>query len=94
MSSDATPHRPSEHARSCAEVATALHLLLDDELDGEGAASIAVHLDACRRCGLDADTYRELKRAIRRCGTIDPEAVERLRAFADRLLTERPTAAS
>ncbi|MBW3562582.1 MAG: zf-HC2 domain-containing protein [Actinobacteria bacterium] len=59
---------------------------LDGELDRSTARKVASHLDDCRRCGLEAETYEELKRRLSRfSGQVEPEAVERLREFVDEL---------
>jgi anti-sigma factor RsiW len=59
---------------------------LDGEVDEVRARQVAHHLEACRRCGMAADTYTEIKQALRRRGaSIPQEAVERLRAFGQQL---------
>lgn len=70
----------------CREVAALLQLFLDGELDGDRGREVARHLEDCRRCGLEADTYREMKAALRR-GAREPsaESVQRLRQFVVRL---------
>ncbi len=70
----------------CHEVARNLQQHLDDELDQATARQVAAHLDDCRRCGLEAETYRQLKQRLSRfSGQVEPQAVERLRAFVDEL---------
>jgi hypothetical protein len=69
----------------CVRVGAVLQSFLDDELDADQTMKVLDHLDECRDCGLEADTYRELKSALRRHGRPDPEMIERLRVFADRL---------
>lgn len=70
----------------CHEVARVMQRYLDDELDGPTARKVAAHLDDCRRCGLEAETYRELKRRLSRfSGRVEPEAVDRLREFVEGL---------
>ncbi len=77
---------PGDDARACAEVLDALHAYLDAEIDDAGLASIDAHLDACRRCGLEIDTYRRLKDAVRSTGNgLDPTVLTRLRRFAAEL---------
>jgi predicted anti-sigma-YlaC factor YlaD len=81
------PHvRPGE-ALSCREVGRLLQRYLDEELSGEvEAASLAEHLDECRRCGLEADTYRHIKESLRqRRQPVPEESVRRLREFGRRL---------
>jgi ribosomal protein L13E len=64
-----------------------LQRFLDDELSDPGwADALAAHLDECRRCGLEADTYRRIKASlVGRREPVPPESVERLRAFGERL---------
>ncbi|MGH3440486.1 MAG: zf-HC2 domain-containing protein [Nitriliruptorales bacterium] len=70
----------------CREVARVLQTYLDGELDQRTAEKAAEHLEACRRCGLEADTYRQLKEALaKRAEPVDVEALERLRAFTQEL---------
>jgi anti-sigma factor RsiW len=74
---------------SCAEVAEALQSYLDTEIDDLVARRVAQHLEMCRRCGLEADTYRAIKDAVaRRAMPVDPYAMDRLRAFGARLAAE------
>jgi anti-sigma factor RsiW len=70
----------------CAEVARILQQHLDGELDEESARAVSRHLEACLRCGMEASTYRELKRQLARARRPpDAEAIARLREFADEL---------
>lgn len=79
------PSRPM----SCAEVGELLQEYLDDVLDDARAARLAAHLEECRRCGLEADTYRRIKQSLaERRGGIDvvaDNAIARLRAFGEQL---------
>ena len=73
---------------SCAEVGKLLQHYLDDELDAARADKIAGHLEDCRRCGLEAETYERIKLSL---ATRDPApehdpVLHRLRAFADELV--------
>ena len=70
---------------SCAQVGKVLQSYLDAELDDETARKVAEHLEDCRRCGLEADTYEELKAALLRGAAVEEEPVDRLRAFGRRL---------
>ena len=68
---------------SCMQVARQLQSYLDGELDEHARSRVAGHLEACRRCGLDADVYREIKAALaHRSSTLPDAPVERLREFA------------
>lgn len=70
----------------CAQVARVLQQHLDGELDSEATHAVARHLEACLRCGMDASTYRQLKRQLSRAQQPpDREAVERLRDFVHEL---------
>ena len=74
---------------SCIQVARILQRYLDDQLDERAAAQVADHLDACRRCGLDAESYREVKFALARSSLPpSPERVERLTSFVAHLVSE------
>ena len=74
---------------SCTEVAAVLQSYLDGQVDDVTARRVSRHLEHCRRCGLEAETYEAIKDAIARRGRdVDHEALERLRAFAERLADE------
>ncbi len=49
---------------SCKQVGKLVQRYLDGELDDERCTRIAEHLDACRRCGLEADTYLRIKATL------------------------------
>ncbi len=75
---------------NCREVGQALQSYLDGEFDEVTARRIARHLAVCRRCGMNAAMYRQMKEALRRrSGELDPSAVARLRAFAQDLSENR-----
>lgn len=73
---------------TCAEVARVLQRHLDGEIDELTARRVARHLERCRRCGLEARTYRAIKDALSRSAPIDPGALDRLREFGRRLADE------
>ncbi|MHB1065327.1 MAG: anti-sigma factor family protein [Georgenia sp.] len=77
----------------CHQAARFLQHYLDGELDIVRAASVAEHLETCRRCGLEARTYESIKIAISAASTATPPsddpAVERLRTFAEELSEQR-----
>jgi anti-sigma factor (TIGR02949 family) len=80
---------------SCAEVARVLQSYLDGQVDDLTAQRVHRHLEHCRRCGLEAETYEAIKDAIaRRAARVDPATLERLRAFGERLAEEGPTGES
>ncbi len=71
----------------CHAVGELLQQYLDHEIDEHRARLIASHLEACRRCGLEAETYEQIKRTLAVHRSDVPEAsVERLRAFGRGLL--------
>ncbi|MCC5953497.1 MAG: zf-HC2 domain-containing protein [Acidimicrobiia bacterium] len=71
---------------SCRQVAKVLQTHLDGELDDETASAVAEHLEMCRRCGLEAATYIELKEALaRRAAPVPTASLERLRSFVAEL---------
>ena len=82
----------------CYRVARVLQSYLDGEVDADTAGDVAAHLEHCRRCGLEAGTYRAIKAAIavvpaggRHPGEgVDADALARLRAFAVSLADDGP----
>lgn len=71
---------------SCHQVGKILQTYLDDELDDDAARKVAAHLEDCRRCGLEAETYEALKAALRRGpAELADEPITRLREFGERL---------
>lgn len=67
---------------TCKDIAQVLQTFLDGELDETDIGAVQHHLDACRDCGLEADTYTAVKESLAaRRRDIDPEVLERLRAF-------------
>ncbi len=76
----------------CHKVARVLQDYLDGEADGRTTAMVAEHLEECRRCGLEARTYRAIKSAIAASAgdvVIDEGALRRLRRFAEDLADPR-----
>lgn len=71
---------------SCRQLGRLLQRYLDDELDDDSAEKVAAHLNDCRRCGLEAETYEALRVSLQRgpAGLAD-EPVARLREFGNRL---------
>lgn len=70
---------------SCAEVGSVLQQYLDGELDSTTAPLVDAHLEMCRRCGLEASIYTDVKAALAEQGELPPDAVHRLRAFGERI---------
>lgn len=74
---------------SCRQVGQTLQSYLDGEVEGITAERITHHLELCRRCGMKADTYRQIKDSLaRRSSPVDPGAVARLRAFGEQLMAQ------
>lgn len=73
---------------SCPEVGRLLQRFLDDELADEVEIELlADHLEECKRCGLEAETYQKIKDALANRRTPVPqESVDRLREFGERLV--------
>lgn len=87
-------HRPTDEA-SCREVSRTLQAYLDGHVDEVTARRVARHLEACRRCGLEAEVYSRIKEALSRMDRdVSSLPVARLRDFARRLVEEGPHRAS
>ncbi len=70
----------------CMRVRPLLQGYLDGQLTEEDAVRVSSHLDACRRCGLAADTFREIKAGLSRLAEApDRAAVQRLEQFVQHL---------
>jgi anti-sigma factor RsiW len=74
---------------TCREVGKLMQTYLDGELDGDDADKVAVHLEHCLRCGMEADAYS----ANGQAHPEDQLAIERLRRFADTLTSAQPDGA-
>lgn len=81
--------RPNAPA-NCREVATLLQRYLDGKVDDHTRRRVAAHLEDCRRCGLEAKTYRALKHALARRSAPPADALARLVHFADELVAHDP----
>lgn len=71
----------------CHAVAEQLQQYLDAELDDEERARmIALHLDKCRDCGLEAAAYERIKSTLSgSAADLSTESLERLRSFGEQL---------
>ena len=80
--------RQPHEMMSCSEVGKLLQFYLDENIDEPSARRLETHLHECRRCGMEAATYRDLKAALhrRRDSEESRDAVARLREFAERIL--------
>ncbi|MFN0090534.1 MAG: anti-sigma factor family protein [Acidimicrobiales bacterium] len=75
---------------SCKTVGRLLQAYLDGELDATRGEALAAHLEECRRCGLEAATYEQIKGALAARGRLpdDDAAVRRLQEFAQNLIDQ------
>ncbi|MDZ7678836.1 MAG: zf-HC2 domain-containing protein [Acidimicrobiales bacterium] len=70
----------------CHQVGKLLQRYLDGHIDPDRAELIADHLEECRRCGLEAETYERIKTSLAtHCAEVPQDAVDRLRHFGERL---------
>lgn len=84
-------HGVADRPLTCREVGKLLQRYLDGETNARATAKVAEHLDDCRRCGLEAGIYREIKASLARQATVLPETtLARLRRFGQRLATDGP----
>jgi anti-sigma factor (TIGR02949 family) len=71
---------------SCHQVGTVLQQYLDGDIDAETAQRIEEHLEECRRCGMEAETYERIKSTLAaQRPAVPDDSVERLREFGERL---------
>lgn len=78
--------RRSPGSISCHQVGEVLQSYLDGQIDDERASRIELHLEECRRCGMEAEVYERIKATLatqRR--DIPEESLDRLREFGERL---------
>lgn len=86
-----TFRRRSERPMNCRQVGRRLQRYLDGDLDDLTNRRVLHHLESCRRCGMEATVYTEIKASLARRRTVLPDdAVSRLRAFGQELLREGP----
>ena len=71
----------------CMKVGRLLQRYLDGVLDEPRSLRLAAHLEDCRRCGLEAQTYERIKASLSANGhgPLPADAVARLTDFAQRL---------
>jgi len=63
-----------------------LQAFLDHEVDDLSGARVARHLELCRRCGMEAAVYTEIKASLAGRGMpVDPETLRQLRLFSQQL---------
>ena len=84
-------HSVADRPLTCREVGKLLQRYLDGETGEHATAKVAEHLEDCRRCGLEAGIYREIKASLARQATVLPETtLVRLRRFGQQLAHEGP----
>jgi predicted anti-sigma-YlaC factor YlaD len=82
-------HAVVDRPLTCREVGKLLQRYLDGDTDDQTTARVAEHLEDCRRCGLEAEIYREIKASLaRQAPTLPETTLTRLRRFGDQLATE------
>lgn len=70
----------------CMRVRPLLQAYLDGHISEQDAVRVSNHLDACRRCGLAADAFREIKAGLSRLAEEpDRDTVRRLEQFVEDL---------
>ena len=75
--------RGRDRPMTCHEAAAVLQQYLDGEIDNATAARVASHLDVCRDCGIEAETYERIKSTLAtRRADLPDDSVARLRDFA------------
>jgi anti-sigma factor RsiW len=75
----------------CHVVGAVLQAYLDGELGPQDAELVAEHLEHCQRCEIEAATVTQVVDAIKRQRPdLDPEPIERLAGFVDRLTRDGP----
>lgn len=78
--------RRSNRPLSCRKVGRVLQSYLDGAVDDLTARRVARHLEDCRRCGLEADTYLAIKVSLaRREPRLPDDVLDRLRDFGRQL---------
>jgi len=71
---------------TCGEVGERLQYYLDGELDARRTARLVAHLEDCRRCGLEADTYERIKHSLaQRQSVVPADSLARLPEFGARI---------
>lgn len=87
-------HRTPADVFQCWQVMRVIQAYLDGETDSRTAEDVADHLDDCRRCGLEYETYTAIKESVARHEHPPYETVRQIRAFWKDLLRpshERPS---
>ena len=78
--------RGSKGPMNCHQVGAVLQEFLDGDIDAERARRIEEHLEECRRCGLEAETYERIKETLAaQRPDVPEESLQRLREFGEGL---------
>ncbi len=83
-----SPTAPRARRPNCREIGRWIAGYLDGELAVDRARTLREHLEACVPCGLELELSARVRAALSRTATPapeDPQALARLRAFAQRL---------
>ena len=76
----------SRRPMTCGEVGQWLQHYLDGELDERRSGRLAAHLEDCKRCGLEADVYDQIRRSlVGHRAEVPAESIARLREFGARI---------
>ncbi|MEO0495282.1 MAG: zf-HC2 domain-containing protein [Actinomycetota bacterium] len=72
---------------NCREVGRVLQSYIDGDVESDFAEKIAIHLEQCKHCGLEYETYIRIKDSLadRQNDQIDADAIARLREFGNSL---------
>ena len=82
-------YRRNRSTVRCREVGKVLQSYLDGDVEPDFAAKIAEHLDACRDCGLEAETYQRIIDSLAgKRPAVDEQTIARLREFGQSLTNE------
>lgn len=76
---------------SCETVVEVVQLYLDGAADEMTSEQVSHHLDICRRCGLEADVYLQIRATLSGDRPVPGDAVERLRGFGRQLAGQAPS---
>ncbi|WP_051399862.1 anti-sigma factor family protein [Haloechinothrix halophila] len=79
-------HRSPADVFQCWQVMRVIQAYLDDETDSRIAEEVADHLEDCRRCGLEYETYAAIKESVARHERPPHEVVRQIRNFWKDLL--------
>ena len=72
---------------NCREVGRVLQSYIDNDVESDFAEKIAAHLEKCKDCGLEYETYTRIKDSLagHQNDQLDADAIARLRDFGRNL---------